>query len=217
MATKRKQKRTNTSAKTRKSKSNRRKSTAKSAASKKTSAKVKSGSKKSSKRKGAAAKSASRPKRALAQPAVEPEQEKIVAIANAVAAVIAAPVAAAITAAAATPTRKRSAISPADAVAAVEPERRQLTFKLQDNAPEYVRVTLEGGSELVLLNDQSWPSKPRIKGEKVQVNLEIIGAPGQTAKIDVENCKPSLISITLPDNGKDKVEYRAPKTVYANW
>jgi hypothetical protein len=217
MATKRKQKRKNTSAKTRKSKSSRRKSTTRSPGSKKRSAKARSGARKSTKAKGAAAKSASRPKRALAQPAGEPEQEKIVAIANAVAAVVAVPVAAAIAAAAAL-TRKRSTISsPADAVAAIEPERRQLKFKLQNKAPEYVRVTLDGGSELVLLNDQSWPSKPRIKGEEVRVNLEITGAPGQTATIDVENCKPPQISVTLPDNGMDRIEHRAPKTVYADW
>jgi hypothetical protein len=107
----------------------------------------------------------------------------------------------------------RVAISPPDKAAAEAPELRQLEFSLQPGAPEMVRVTL-GPKELVLLNDQSWPSNPRLRGAEVRANIELIGNPGQTATINVVNAMPAVISAKIPDG---QTHHAAPKTLYAEW
>ncbi|WP_116812177.1 hypothetical protein [Steroidobacter cummioxidans] len=110
-----------------------------------------------------------------------------------------------------------TAANPDTAADAIQPEQRPLTFKLQGAAPEMVRVTLDSANELVLLNGQSWPSRARSKGTPVQVRINLLGMPGQTATIAVTNGSRSTIRATIPGTGANKTNHDAASTINAHW
>jgi hypothetical protein len=99
-------------------------------------------------------------------------------------------------------------------------DSRSLNFSLNPGGPAHVRVTLQypdKSTQLVLLDDESFPSKPCPKGEWLYVTVDLIGSPGQTAVINVDNATPKQIQSTLPSNPPLTHWTDAPKPILTDW
>ena len=93
-------------------------------------------------------------------------------------------------------------------------ETRSLQFSLAAGGPQKVRVTLDHG-EVVLFGSWSTASKPRKLGDWVSVLIEVIGNPGDAAKINITNSAPtSLTSAPIPAG---QTHIADPRVIEADW
>lgn len=83
-------------------------------------------------------------------------------------------------------------------------DERSLRFTLGNSTATMVTVTLmasaidPGAPELVMVDRQSWDSRPRPKGRRIKAQIEIEGNPGAAATINVTNGEPQTITVEVP-------------------
>lgn len=84
-------------------------------------------------------------------------------------------------------------------------DMRPLNFALvAGSTAKYVAATIHGTEldpgldEIVMINGQSRPSRPRPKGRRVKLEIHIEGNPGDAATINVTNGTPAAIAVDVP-------------------
>ena len=100
-------------------------------------------------------------------------------------------------------------------------DMRPLNFALVAGATAmYVSATIRGTAfdpgldEIVMINGQSWSSRPRPKGRRMKLEIHIEGNPGAAATINVANGTPATIAVDVPAGNTGWIHSRLVK---ADW